>query len=81
MGTETVKEEIHQLINNIDDINFLNAVQTIISAKVQDGTEENYLTDEEIQMLQEREADYLSGKSRTYTWEEVKNQLKPKSNV
>jgi|BarGraIncu00222A_1022003.scaffolds.fasta_scaffold296358_2 hypothetical protein len=81
MDTETVKEEIHQLINNIDDIEFLKAVQTIISAKIQDDSEENNLTDEEIQILKEREENYLSGKTKTYTWEEVKSRLKPKPNV
>jgi len=81
MDTETVKEEIHQLINNIDDIEFLKAVQTIISAKIQDDPEENNLTDEEIQILKEREENYLSGKTKTYTWEEVKSRLKPKPNV
>ena len=72
-----IKDEIHQLINDIDDIEFLKAVQTIISARVQD----NYLSDDEIQMLNEREENYLSGKSKTYTWEEVKSRLKPKPNV
>ncbi len=81
MDTETVKEEIHQLINNIDDIEFLKAVQTIISAKIQDDSEENNLTDEEIQILKEREENYLSGKTKTYTWEEVKSRLKSKPNV
>lgn len=81
MDTETVKEEIHQLINNIDDIEFLKAVQTIISAKIQDDSEENNLTDEEIQILKKREENYLSGKTKTYTWEEVKSRLKPKPNV
>ncbi|MDQ6756444.1 MAG: addiction module protein [Bacteroidota bacterium] len=81
MDTETVKEEIHQLINNIDDIEFLKAVQTIISSKIQSESEENFLTGEEIQILEERQADYLSGKSKTYTWEEVKSRLNPKPNV
>ena len=75
-----IKEEIHQMINDIDDIEFLKAVQTIISARIQDS-EENNLTDEEIQMLNEREENYLSAKSKTYTWEEVKSHLKPKPNV
>ncbi len=79
MDTESVniKEEIHQLINDIDDIEFLKAVQTIISAKLQD----NYLSDEEIQIVEERREKYLSGKSKTYTWEEVKGRLKPRTNV
>lgn len=66
-----IKEEIRQLINDIDDIEFLKAVQTIISAKIQD----NYLSDEEIQIVEQRRENYLLGKSKTYTWEEVKSRL------
>ena len=69
------------MINDINDIEFLKAVQTIISAKIQDSSDENSLTDEDIQMLNEREENYLSGKTKTYTWEEVKSRLKPKPNV
>ena len=76
-----IKEEIHQLINDINDIEFLKAVQTIISAKIQHSSDENSLTDEDIQMLNEREENYLSGKTKTYTWEEVKSRLKPKPNI
>ncbi len=79
MESQIVKEELHQLINEIDDITFLKAVQTIISAKVQETSD--FLSDEEIQMLEERQADYLSCKSKTYTWEEVKARLKPKADV
>ena len=71
MAVETVKEQIHQLINNIDDVEFLKAVQTIISAKIQDDRYDD-LSEAEMQMLHEREENYLSGKSKTYTWEEVK---------
>ncbi len=75
-----IKEEIHQMINDIDDIEFLKAVQTIILTKANNATDDN-LSDEEINMLNEREEKYLSGKSKTYTWEEVKSNLKPKPNV
>ena len=69
-----IKDELHQMINDIDDVEFLKAVQTIISAKTRDNSYE--LSDEQIQVLKEREENYLSGKSKTYTWEEVKSRLK-----
>jgi hypothetical protein len=75
-----IKEEIHQLINDIDDIEFLKAIQTIISTKANTALDDT-LSDEEINMLNEREEKYLSGKSKTYTWEEVKSNLKTKPNV
>lgn len=72
MESQIVKEEIHQLINEIDDITFLKAVQTIISAKVQDNSENYELTDEEILIVEERREEYLRGDGKNYTWEEVK---------
>ena len=77
METSIIKEEIHQLINDIDDVKFLKAVQIIISSKIRTAPENNYLSAEEKQLLEEREADYLSGKSKTYTWEQIKSRLKP----
>ncbi len=71
MGTENVKEEIHQLLNNIDDIEFLKAVQTIIAAKINTAPEYD-LTDEDIQIVEERREKYLKGEGKNYTWEEVK---------
>ena len=67
-----IKEEIHQLINDIDDIEFLKAVQTIISAKIQDNPEDYELTEEEIQIVEERRERYLKGEGKNYTWDEVK---------
>ncbi len=72
MESQIVKEELHQLINKIDDITFLKAVQTIISAKVQDNSEDYELTDEEILIVEERREEYLKGEGKNYTWEEVK---------
>lgn len=80
-STVNIKEEIHQLINGIEDMDFLKAVQTIISAKVQESSDEYGLSTEEIRVINEREENYLSGKSKTYTWEEVKSRLKPRPNV
>ena len=69
-----IKDEIYQLINNIDDMEFLKAVQTIISAKIQntDTPDEYELTEEEIQIVNERREKYLKGNGKNYTWEEVK---------
>lgn len=72
METETVKEELHQLINNIEDLEFLKAVQTIISAKIQDTSDEYSLTEEEIRIVEERREEYLRGEGRNFTWDEVK---------
>jgi len=72
MDSSNIKEEIHQLINDIDDIEFLKAVQTIISAKVNEGSDEYGLTEEEMQIVEERRGKYLNKEGKNYTWAEVK---------
>ena len=67
-----IKEEIHQLINDIDDIEFLKAVQTIISAKIRDASDDYELTEEEMQIVEERRERYLKREDKNYTWDEVK---------
>ncbi len=67
-----IKEEIHQLINDIDDLEFLKAVQTIISAKINEGSDEYGLTEEEMQIVEERREKYLNKEGKNYTWDEVK---------
>lgn len=77
--TTNIKEEIHQLINDIDDIEFLKAVQTIISAKAHDNSQGD-LTDEEIQIVEERRENYLQQKGKNYSWDEVKAFAKSSKN-
>jgi lipoate-protein ligase A len=67
-----IKEELHQMIDDIDDVEFLKAVQTIISSKLDEGVSEYGLTEEEIQIVEEQREKYLKKEGKNYTWDEVK---------
>ncbi len=67
MTVAAVKEKLHQYIDHADD----KKVQAI-AAFVENDIEHNYniFDDEMMAVLKERRANYLSGKSRTFTVEE-----------
>lgn len=70
MTTTALKKEIVKAIDTIEDENFLQAIYTIINNRIPRYDFE--LSDEDINILQEREEKYKSGKSKTYTQEQVK---------
>lgn len=77
MTSLALKKNLHQAIDEIEDEIFLQAVYTIVSSKVED-IKEYELSDEQLHILEERRANYLSGKGQSYSWDEVKKRLKKK---
>lgn len=77
MTSLALKKSLHQAIDEIEDEIFLQAVYTIVSSKVEDAKEYE-LSDEQLHILEERRAKYLSGKGQSYSWDEVKERLKKK---
>jgi hypothetical protein len=70
-------KEITKAVSKIDDEKFLEAIYTII----QNSTVKSYsISEEELMILNDRRAKYLSGKSKTFTPEEVKKKLLKKIN-
>ena len=70
-------KEITKAVSKIDDEKFLEAIYTII----QNSTVKSYsISEEEFMILNDRRAKYLSGKSKTFTPEEVKKKLLKKIN-
>lgn len=73
MTTFSLKKNIHQVVDSIDDKDFLQAVLTIVSDK---RKELDYqLTPDQISILDEREKNHLSGKSKSYKLNELKRAL------
>ena len=70
MTTTALKKEIVKAIDTIEDESFLQAIYTIINNR--NPRYDFELSDEDINILQEREEKYKSGKSKTYTREQVK---------
>ncbi len=80
MNEGSIKKALHKTIGDTDNEELLQAIYTILTA-IKEEKNGFDLTEEELQLLKEREEGYLSGKSKTYTWEKVKSRLKPKTNV
>lgn len=73
MTTTALKKEIAKAIDTIEDESFLQAIYTIINNR--NPRYDFELSDEDINILQEREEKYKSGKSKTYTREQVKKMV------
>ncbi len=69
MTTTALKKEITKAIDTIEDESFLQAIYTIINNR--NPRYDFELSDEDIQILKEREVAYKSGKAKTYTREQV----------
>lgn len=71
MTTTLLKKKLTKAINEIEDEQFLEALHTIVSSKQED--EMIYeLSAAQKKELDKRKANHLSGKSRSYSWAEVK---------
>jgi microsomal dipeptidase-like Zn-dependent dipeptidase len=74
MTANTLKKELHKAIDHIEDASFLKAVYTIVNEKKfeYDLSPDQWQDVERIQKL------HKNGKSRDYSWEEVKKYAKSK---
>ena len=69
-----LKENLHKLIEEIDDKEILKAVYTILEREVSDFE----LTDSQKKELDRREKRHKSGESNSYNWEETKKIIRKK---
>ena len=65
----SIKEKIHERIEGIDDEKVLQAFYVILDTHKNEA-EDYQLSDDQMKMLEEREADYISGKDKGVTLEE-----------
>ena len=70
MTTSILKKKLARAIDEIDDTEFLKALHTIVQSK----NEETFFVPGPVQKkeLDRRRLNHLNGKSRSYTWAEVK---------
>jgi hypothetical protein len=66
---QSIKEKIHERIEGIDDEKVLEAFYVILDNHKNEA-EDYQLSDDQVKMLEDREADYLSGKDKGVTLEE-----------
>jgi hypothetical protein len=68
-----MKEKLHNYIENCDD-KLLKLMFAIAKEYTQDDDSYEF-TDEEIKSFEERRNARLSGKSKTYTWQDAKQKI------
>ncbi len=75
MTRTTLKKNIHKAVDSINDDLVLEAVYTLLSRVSSDVQE---WTDEDIRIVEERRAAYLSGKDKGMSISEAKRRLRKK---
>ena len=73
MTTAALKKEIKKAIENIEDSRVLEAVYVLLNKNTQN--DHYQLSDEDIAIIEEREAEYKSGKAKLYTVAEVRKKI------
>ena len=76
MTVSAIRKELHKAIDVIEDESFLKAVYTIIN-KQKAGVEYD-LSPEEWEEIEYIQKQHKSGKSKSYSWDEVKKYAKSK---
>jgi hypothetical protein len=76
-SVSNIKKELHTLIDKIDNKDLLQATLTIL-IQSNSSQDEFVLTDEELKILKKREADFLSGKDKGLTLDELKRKMNKK---
>ena len=73
MSTILIRKNINRAIKEIDDENFLEAVYTIVTNKIEQSVFE--LSDELKNELDCRKENHNNGKSASYTWQSLKKEI------
>lgn len=74
MSVADIKEELHKAIDGIDNKELLQAMLVILSQ----GKRSYQLTDEQLQVVKEREEQYLSGENKAQTLDEFREKMNKK---
>lgn len=75
--TLTIKEEIHELVNEISDDELLKAVHTLLKPRRQDFN----FSDEDIQEFDRRMEDRKNGIGKSYTLDEAETYFKTSNEI
>ena len=70
MSTKALKLELIERLLRTEDESLLKQVAQLFGSSM-DEVDEDGLTDEHYNIVKEREAEYLRGEGKSYTWEEV----------
>lgn len=76
MSVTEIKEQLHLVIDSIEDEEFLEALLTITHS--QRSKVDVLPTDQEIKILEEREARYQRGETKATSWKKAQEEIKKK---
>lgn len=74
MTTTLIKKKLTKAINEIEDTDFLQALHTIVNSKKKEESVYKLSTSQKNE-LDKRQANHKSGRSKSYSWPEVKKSL------
>ncbi|MBI2730955.1 MAG: hypothetical protein HYX40_09430 [Sphingobacteriales bacterium] len=77
MSVTELKKHLYRVINEIENEEVLKAVLTILESG-KEGIKNYQLDDEQMNILRKREKQYLGGKMKSSSIEEVENKLRSK---
>jgi hypothetical protein len=77
MDTNTIKAALHERIDEINDDRILEAVYTLLENKRNEASGYE-LTDEQLNMIEDRDAKYIRGEMKTQSLDEFKMEMKGK---
>jgi hypothetical protein len=74
-SVESIKELLHKAIDESENEKLLEAVYTILSSQKVDSDLVFEVSEDQLNMLKEREEKYLSGSQKTYSLENFKRKF------
>lgn len=80
MQTTVIREKLHQYIDSSDE-KLLKLMLALAKEYNDDDNFDYEFTSDEIKILDQRREDRLSGKSKTYTWEDAKDIIIGKNKI
>ncbi|WMJ75522.1 addiction module protein [Cytophagaceae bacterium ABcell3] len=72
---QKIREELHKIIEQVEDEKILQAVHTILEKEVKETVGFD-LTEEQKTELDKRIERHKKGESKSYTWEEAKQKIR-----
>jgi hypothetical protein len=80
MQTTVIREKLHQYIDSSDE-KLLKLMLALAKEYNDDDNFDYEFTSDEIKLLDQRRTDRLSGKSKTYNWDEAKDIITGKNKI
>lgn len=75
MGTAELRNKIVDKLNAVEDSSMLENVLIFIENFKKNDFSSNQLSKKQLDELDKRRENYLNGEEKTYTWQEVKQEL------